>query len=77
MLREASSPFILFPYQIKNLPEYDQLTSIDEDCAKDEEKVDENPAGEGRYALGHLSYQGMLKFYAFVAVKYIGPFITL
>ena len=46
------------------------MTSVDEDCAKDEEKVDENPAGEGRYALGHLSYQGILKFYAFVAVKY-------
>ena len=72
-----TSYFQCFPCEIENSPEYDQLTSIDKDCAKDEEKVNEHPAGEGGYALGHLSYKGIINIYAFVVIKYIGPFVTL
>ena len=43
-------------------PQYDQLTSVDNNCTKDEEKVDEHPTGEGRYALGNLSFKGIIKF---------------
>ena len=58
-------------------PEYDQLTSVDKDCTKDEEKVDEHPTGQSGYALGHLSYKAIIRFHEFVGVKYIGPFVTL
>ena len=46
-------------------PEYDQLASVDKDCTKNEEKVNKDPAGQGGYALGHLSYKGILRFHAF------------
>ena len=46
-------------------PEYDQLTSVDKDCTKDEEEVNEHPTGQGGYALGHLSYKGILGFHDF------------
>ena len=46
-------------------PEYDQLASVDKDCTKDEEEVNEHPTGQGGYALGHLSYKGILRFHAF------------
>ena len=46
-------------------PEYDQLASVDKDCTKDEEEVNEDPTGQGGYALGHLSYKAILGFHAF------------
>ena len=58
-------------------PEYDQLASVDKDCTKDEEEVNEDPTGQGGYALGHLSYKAIKGFMILVVVKYIGPFVTL
>ena len=41
-------------------PEQGQLEHVDDDCPEDEEEVDEDPEGKGRYTLSNLrrlSYQ--------------------
>ena len=60
MVNPPSSFFFFNIPAFKIPPEQGQLEHVDDDCPEDEEEVDEDPEGKGRYTLSNLrrpSYQ--------------------